>query len=149
MGLWTEDIGTKVTTSTCRTAQVLDDGRPVGAGIVSKWSMSTRAEIYDGQLQRGAASFGSPSPPLPSPFLSRPVPREVFSSGTVDTISQVEDRDVEARAVRSRGSGPGHPQPLRSSPLLLSSSSPLLSPPLLSSPPLYLFSAPRAVESRS
>ena len=69
------------------------------------------------------------SPPLPSPFLSfpilsLPILREVFSSGTVDTISQVEDRDEEARAVRSRGSGPGHLQPLLSSlPLLRSSGS--------------------------
>ena len=98
--------------------------QPVGAGIVSKWSMSTRAEIYDGELRRGAASFGSPAPFLSFPFLSFPVLWEVFSSGTVDTISEVEDRDEEARALRSRGSGPGHPLPLRSAPLL--SLSPLL-----------------------
>ena len=73
---------------------------------------------------RAAKRRGQLRQPRPFPFLSFPVLWEVFSSGTVDTISEVEDRDEEARALRSRGSGPGHPLPLRSAPLL--SLSPLL-----------------------
>lgn len=82
--------------SNSHTAKFPSGGRTVGTGIISKWSMATQAEIYDGELRRGAVSFGT-----------FPVLLEVFSCGTVatsyvETVSVVEDRDDQGNVVGQR-----------------------------------------------
>ena len=75
-----------------QTAKFAPNGRIV-CSLISKWSLATQANIFDGDLQRGAASFG--------PY---PVLLEVFSTGTVATsyeeiLSRVDVRDDEGNVI--------------------------------------------------
>eukprot|EP00981_Chlorochromonas_danica_P004885 scaffold978_cov172-Ochromonas_danica.AAC.16 len=70
---------------------------PINGHIVSKWSMSGQAYIYDGDLGRGEAGG----------LHGQPLLLEIFSKGTVVTTYQewqerVEDRDAEGKVTGHR-----------------------------------------------